>query len=101
MTTIYCQIINGAVTTIYGCPQDPSDKPGYTELPDSDPCWLAYQAARSAAAANVGIDAQIAALEVRQGRALREHALGSADALTRLQTLDAQIAALRTQRVAG
>lgn len=41
----------------------------------------------------------IAALESKQGRALREAALGMAGAVNRLKTLDTQIAALRAKLV--
>lgn len=55
--------------------------------------------ARIVAVHNATIDAQIAGLESRQARPLRELALGDDSAKDRIQTLDAQIAALRAQRL--
>lgn len=46
---------------------------------------------------NMLLKAQIIALEQTQHRALREWALGDKTALARLQALDDQIAALRSQ----
>lgn len=56
-------------------------------------------AAEIKAATNAPILAQIATIEARQGRALREVALGQAGAVARMQTLDTQIVALRAQLV--
>ena len=46
---------------------------------------------------NAGIKAQIAELEAKQPRTVREYLLGDAAALSRLQDLEIQIAALRAQ----
>ncbi|KAF0234332.1 MAG: hypothetical protein FD177_888 [Desulfovibrionaceae bacterium] len=48
---------------------------------------------------NAAIDAQIKALEARLARPLREDRLGDPTALARIQSFDAQIVALRAQRV--
>lgn len=56
-------------------------------------------AAEIKAADNAKIQGKIAAIEAKQGRALREAALNRAGALARLETVDAQIAALRAQLV--
>ena len=51
MATVYTIVSNaGVVLTVFGCSQDPSDKPGYTEMPDTDPRWLAYLAVQSKSA---------------------------------------------------
>lgn len=47
--------------------------------------------------ANDIIRFQIAQLEAKSLRAIREHVLGDATALARLQAIDTQIAALRAQ----
>ena len=48
----YVQISNDIVTTVFGCHQPvTSDKPGYAEIADNDPRFLAWQAARAATAA--------------------------------------------------
>ena len=92
-TTIYCTIVNDKVETVFCCPQDPSDKPGYAEIPDTDPRWLAHINPPNAA-----IDAQIAALEATMTpRRVREATVTDAGKAW-LVGLDAQIAALRAQR---
>lgn len=41
--TRYVQISpTNKIITVYGCAQDPSDKPGYAEIPDDSPLWSAY-----------------------------------------------------------
>lgn len=56
-------------------------------------------AAEIKAATNEPILAQIADVEARQGRALREAALGQTGAAARLAVLDAQVVVLRAQLV--
>lgn len=53
--------------------------------------------APTAAEANAPILARIAALEARQARPIREHALGVAGAKARVQAIDDDIAVLRAQ----
>ena len=47
--TIYCQIHADGSFTTYGCPQRiTEDKPGYCEIEDPDPRYLAFEAAQNA-----------------------------------------------------
>lgn len=51
MATLYT-IVNpaGQVVTTFACRQNALDKPGYTEMPDTDPRWQAYLTGQANAA---------------------------------------------------
>lgn len=70
---------------------------GQEELPEDHADLVAHRAKQKAASINSKIKAQIAELEMKQGRALREAALGMAGAVARLTTIESDIIALRAQ----
>ena len=77
MTTVYASLAaSGAIATVYGCSQAATPPPGYVEMPDSDPRYLAWQAATAR-------QALVAYAEAKQGAALAvvySHALSDGSA---------------------
>ncbi len=96
---------SGNVVAVFANPQPALA--GYQQIDDTDARVAAYNAVQAAVATNAPILAQIAAIEARQARALRENAIGTQPAsgqptaLARLQQYDAQVAALRATLQAG
>ena len=76
---MYCQVKNGEIITVYNSPQDPTDKPGYVELPGTSPEAVAWKTKQDAKEANYPIYAKIAMLEDSiTNRMWREDAVASA-----------------------
>ena len=93
MATVYTFVTNGVVVGSLHGPQTPPGPPGYVEMDDTDPRWLAYLNPPNAA-----IDDQIRALEATvTARRVREATTSDAGKAW-LAALDGQIAALRAQR---
>ena len=86
---------NNNIVTLYGCSQDPSDKPGYLELDEKDPIWKKYLAQEQTKADNKPILDQIQALEASvTPRRIREAHAGT-DGKKWIADIDSQIATLR------
>lgn len=71
--------------------------PSATQLAAAFPGFTAASTAESNINSNAPIQAQIRKLEASQSRMLREHALGDTSAASRLQSLETQIATLRSK----